>query len=61
MIMESNIIPEVIPIWLTGFDDVMPNKYPYYPLVGKVRYLIDAVKQAIAYQTYKHKLFGTWV
>lgn len=36
LIVDSNIIPEIIPIWLFGMDDVLPNKKPYIPQVGQV-------------------------
>ena len=36
IIMDSNIVPDVIPIWLFGMDDILPNKRPYIPKVGQV-------------------------
>ena len=36
IIMDSNIVPDVIPIWLFGMDEILPNKRPYIPKVGQV-------------------------
>ena len=36
MLADSEKVPEVIPIWHIGMDDVLPNKRPYIPRLGKV-------------------------
>jgi monolysocardiolipin acyltransferase len=35
MILESNEVPIVVPIWHIGMDTVLPNAPPYYIRTGK--------------------------
>ncbi|CAB3981297.1 Tafazzin [Paramuricea clavata] len=35
LIAESSKVPIVIPFWQLGLDDVLPNKRPYIPRIGK--------------------------
>jgi len=36
---ESHQVPDVIPFWFLGMDDILPNKKPYLPRFGKVSFM----------------------
>lgn len=41
MIADCKKIPMVVPFWIVGIDDVLPNRRPYIPLINKkVTFLI---------------------
>ncbi|XP_067930408.1 tafazzin-like [Watersipora subatra] len=35
MIADCEVVPDVIPIWFTGMDRILPNKSPYRPRIGQ--------------------------